>query len=1266
MHLLLSEANGFVENQPYDIQQTPGDIVILSYAVSELTAAAAAMQKLSQVELDTDSNSKVRPKLRLMHLGYLGHPATIDAYMEILRHAKIIVVRLLGGKNYWDYGCCELYALCKQHRIQLILLSGDHHWDQELARLSLSDSGLMKQIFAYFCAGGVGNLQNCLALMAHRIGFGYDFVPPQDMADSGILKNWQAKKISGKNLKANGKICILFYRALLHSGDVAPIEMLAQQASEVGLSGIAFYLSNFKDQKILTTLAQMLAQEKPDLIILTTGFTLQKSSDGMSPQIFAQQNVPLLQVTLSSLPYDVWLAQQSGLPAREIAMNIALTEIDGRIFTRAIAFQSKMQIEPLTQCPLSRYYVVPDRVQFVAELAARWVKLQKIPQNQKKLGFVLGNYPASDGRLANGVGLDTPDAVVSLLREAQKSGVLCDLPADSQTLMDLFSVGVTNQNPQRSHSQARLELPDYQKILAKLPEILQQKLAQQWGNPAQDPFVQGNAFHLPFILLGNVAVGLQIARGYDLDPDAYCHDPALVPPHGYLAFYFWLIHDFKIDCLVHIGKHGTLEWLPGKALALSRLCWTDAILGAMPVIYPFIANDPGEGTQAKRRMQSVILDHLPPCMQMSGLYGDLADLENLMDEYYEARHLDSRRKKWLENEMLRLSQSMNLEIGVHKEIDVPRDPTAIMDSLNAIETWLCDLKFTMIRAGLHRYGQLPQRLDEMLLALLRYKRGEAPYQQSLLQVLATELHIDFNPLESDAMQGEAVLSQNFSQFVWPKLQQETLLQETLSQEILSRRKIAEMLENYALSLLAEQQSLPKIFTETKIILDYAKQQLKPLLADSVQRELSSFVQAIDGKFIAPGPSGAPSRGRLDVLPTGRNFFSVDIRGLPTLAAWQLGQESANLLLQEHLQNHGVALTKLVLSMWGTAQMRTGGEDIAQAMALMGVRPIRNYNRVTGFEVIPLELLGRERVDVTLRISGFFRDAFPNIIMQLAQMVQALAKRDEDVKQNPLRAQYLQEQEQNLADGFNPEMADLYARQRIFGSAPGTYGAGLQHLLANGNWQNDADFAKIFLSWGGYAYDGEQMQGAQVPELLQKRLMQVQAVVQNQDNREHDILDSDDYYQFTGGLAASVRYFSGQQAEIYLNDHSNPDVPKIGTLAQEIARIVRARAANPKWIASIMEHGYKGAFEISATVEYLFAFAATTELVQEHQFDSLFQAYLEDVQVREFMAKYNPQALADMTARFQEAITRQLWVPRRNSVQQMLAESENIGKEFAKK
>jgi cobaltochelatase CobN len=445
-------------------------------------------------------------------------------------------------------------------------------------------------------------------------------------------------------------------------------------------------------------------------------------------------------------------------------------------------------------------------------------------------------------------------------------------------------------------------------------------------------------------------------------------------------------------------------------------------------------------------------------------------------------------------------------------------------------------------------------------------------------------------------------------------------------------------------------------TRTRAVLDWIREQLAPAINASGDAEIAALLRGLDGRFVKPGPSGAPTRGRPDVLPTGRNFFAVDVRAVPTPSAWRIGRLAAERLVEHHWQETGEWPRAIALSAWGTANMRTGGDDVAQALALIGARPLWDEatGRVTGFAVIPLSELKRPRIDLTLRVSGLFRDAFPTQMDLIDRAIRAVADLDEPDEANPIAANARAATRALEAKGIPSVQARREATSRVFGSKPGAYGAGLQALIDEGGWDTRGDLADAYLSWGGYAYGGG-LEGEAARDMFAERLAQTDLVAQAQDNREHDILDSDDYYQFMGGLAATVQTLRGQAPRIAHVDTSRPEAPMARNLSHEISRVVRGRAANPKWIAGVMRHGYKGAFEIAATVDYLFGFAASTDAVGNHHFDQLFAAYLEDVRVRDFMTEANPAALHETAARFDEAIRRGLWAPRSNSARNLIAE-----------
>ena len=934
-------------------------------------------------------------------------------------------------------------------------------------------------------------------------------------------------------------------------------------------------------------------------------------------------------------------------------MQVVLPEMDGHILTRAISFRCLDERLQRTQISLTHYVLDPDRAAFVAQLAWRYCQLQNQPNQHKRIALVLANYPTKDGRIGNGVGLDTPASAVNILRALEQAGYpIADIPKDGTSLIKALLEAVTN-NPNTLHHLPcwqSLGVDDYMHYFQQLPKANQEQIWQRWGAPQEDPKYRQGRLMIAGIRLGDTFVGIQPARGYNLDLSANYHDPDLVPPHSYLAFYFWLRHIYQVAAFIHVGKHGNLEWLPGKGVALSDTCYPDMILGPMPHFYPFIVNDPGEGAQAKRRTQAVIIDHLMPPMARAEAYGDMAALELLVDELYQATGLDQGREQWLRQQIVSKLASSHLqeELGLKEASDE--------DTLLAqLDAYLCDIKESQIRHGLHILGQLPEaaELAETLVALLRLPRGEQPHEQGILHNLSHDFSLHgYDPLESKVS-------------TWQGPRPEALLTIT-DAPWRTNMDTRERLELMALQLVSEHllgdadiASIAANLPATSQQLHYAKQVLMVALNTSAEQEIQALIQGLDGQSVAPGPSGAPTRGRLDTLPTGRNFFSLDNRSVPSPAAWALGQLSAQALIERHLQEHGDFPQQLGLSVWGTATMRTGGDDIAQAFALMGIKPIwaPGSQRVIDFEIIPAMQLGRPRVDVTLRVSGFFRDAFPNVMKLYDAAVVALASYDEPGTSNTIRAHIESRQQELENTGLNAEQARRQASYRVYGSKPGAYGAGLQGLIDERCWQERTDLAQAYVNWGGYAYGNWRVNGqtnasddpAQQPDDgvaahsdFQHRLGQLQAVVQNQDNREHDLLDSDDYYQFQGGMANAVSQFSGSAPAIYHNDHSNPTAPKTRTLKEELNRVLRARVLNPKWIGAMQRHGYKGAFEMAASVDYLFAYDATTDLIDDYQYAQVSEALIFDAQNQQFLLEHNPAALEEMAERMLEACQRNMW------------------------
>lgn len=1242
MHLLAVQAGAVLDGEEaIDLGQSPGDIVILSSNDTDLACLSAAAGSLPEGF----------PSVRLANLLHLKHPMSVDLYAEqVVAHARIVVVRLLGGRGYWPYGLDEIRRVCRERNRPFIALLDDGAGEAESAELSAVPTDTRQRMARYLRAGGLANGRNALLYAADLIGHASDWSEPTPVLDAGLfwpglaapsLEDLKDRWIEGAPVAA-----LVFYRALVMSGQTQAVVAMIDALKARGLNPLPVHVQSLKNDFAKGLLDDLFRRCPPQVVLNATAFATASLNaeaewSGGAGGVLDRPGAPVLQLVFAATNHAAWADSARGLAARDLAMNVALPEVDGRLLAGAVAFKAEARFDPRTQCAIVGHDPAPEQIAHAADMAASWVRLRRTPPQQRRVAMILANYPNRDARIGNGVGLDTPQSAACVLKAMKAHGYdAAGAPDDGAALMARLLAGPTNapEKPDAKGGQ-RLTLTQYQAFLDELAPSISAAIHERWGPPQDDPFFDEDGFRLPIHRFGHVAVGVQPARGYNIDPAGSYHDPALVPPHGYLAFYAWLRRDFGAHAMIHMGKHGNVEWLPGKALALSRDCFPQAIVGPTPQLYPFIVNDPGEGAQAKRRIGAAIIDHLTPPLTRAESYGALKALEVLVDEYYFAAGMDPRRLSSLRDDILTLAANEGLDV------DCGLDLSDGEEALAALDNYLCDLKEMQIRDGLHVFSCSPQgRLrTDLLAALARTPRRLGKGRDgSLLRALANDLGLGFDPL--DCRLGDP--------FAGPRPQ---ALAEQGDAPWRTLGDTVERMEHLCAALI-EGAPVDAEWAETALVMEAVRLDLAPRIDACGPAEMAALMAGLDGRFIAPGPSGAPTRGRPEVLPTGRNFYSVDTRAVPTPTAWKLGWASAQMLVEDHLQRTGDYPKAVALSAWGTSNMRTGGDDIAQALALMGARPTWELStgRVTGFEILPLAVLGRPRVDVTVRISGFFRDAFMEQVDLLASAARAIQALDEDEADNPAAARFRQEQAELIDAGLAEAEATRQAGTRVYGSKPGAYGAGLQTMIDEKLWETRGDLAEAFIVWGAYAY-GAGQEGAADRQGLEARLARVEAVIHNQDNREHDLLDSDDYYQFEGGMAAAVEAVRGTAPVSYHNDLSRPEKPVIRTLEDEIARTLRARLVNPKWISGVMRHGYKGAFEISAGVDYLFAFAAATDTVRNHHFDMVHRAFIEDEAVRDFMAEANPHALRDVAARLLEAVERGLWTPRSNSARTLLAE-----------
>jgi cobaltochelatase CobN len=1106
MHILLREKHGLEEAAAAeDLGQSPADLVVLSFADSDLGAFAAGWR----------AGRDALPSLRLANLARLQHPLSVDLYIEkTLSGARGILIRLLGGLDYWRYGVEQVRALAAANSIALAIVPGDGRDDPRLDAASNVPASTLRRLRALCDMGGPRAAQGALAQLALASGLpavpllGVKALPRHGFFPGDPAAGPVAPPAPG----AAPRALVVFYRALVAADDTAPVTALAAALAARGLVPVPVFVGSLKEPDTRAWLRDQLGRIAPDVIVNATAFSARDSDGGP----FDEADAPVLQVALAGSSEAAWTAAERGLSPSDLAIHVVLPEIDGRLFAGAVSFKTPEPPDPDLGFARVIHGPQPERIAAAAERALAWTRLRRTPRAARRLALVLSAYPGRDDQIAHAVGLDAPASAVATLRLLSDAGyAVADAPADGGALVD----GLLAET-------ATWPLADYVAALADLPAPLRDELFAQWGAPESDPAVRDGVVRFRAIRCGDVIVAAQPERGARADRAAEYHDARRPPRHGFVAFHLWLRRAVGIDALVHLGAHGTLEWLPGKSVALSGACWPDALLGPTPVAYPFIVNDPGEAATAKRRLGAVTIGHMTPPQRRGPLPPGLHTVERLLDEYSNADGLDPRRRERLARDIVAAAHHSGLDrdCGVTDDM-APRDAVVKLDA------FVCDVKATLFSDGLHVFGRAPA------------------------------LPADRENLDLDGMDFDACAA----------------------------------------------------------------------------AERDGLLAALDGRMVAPGPAGSPWRGRRDVLPTGRNLFAVDPRAVPSRAAAVQGERLADALLTRHLQDHGDYPKSLVVDLWGSATMRTAGEEFAMALRLLGVVPVWDdtSDRVRGFEVLTLAQLGRPRIDVTLRISGLFRDVFPTLPVLFEQAVMALAGRDEPADENPY--------------------VGRDAGPRVFGPAPGGYGVGVAEAVDALTPETVAAAAEAWLAGSAYAY-GAADDGTPARTALEARTAAADAFVHTQDLPETDLLMAPDYAAHEAGFAAAARALGGRPA-LYHADSARADDPRMRTLPEEIARVVRGRAANPLWVAGQMRHGFRGAAEIAWTLDQMALFAHLAGAVESHHFDLYFDATLGDETVRDFLDHANPRAAEAMRRRFRQLVEAGYWTTRRNSAIEAIAPTE---------
>ncbi|MGW5115384.1 cobaltochelatase subunit CobN [Streptomyces noursei] len=1149
----------------------------------------------------------------------LANPARLDVaeLPGLLEGTDLVVVRLLGGIRAWQDGLDVLLA-AGQHR-PVVVLTGEQAPDAQLMEASTVPVGIAAEAHAYLAHGGPANLSQLACFLSDTVLLsGHGFEPPAAAPSWGPLERPESE--------ATGPtVAVLYYRAHHMSGNTRFIHDLCDQVERAGGRPLPLYVASLRAPE-----PELIEELRAADVIVTTvlaagGTKPAEASAGGDDESWdagalTALDVPILQALCLTGARAAWEENDEGLSPLDAASQIAVPEFDGRLITVPFSFKE------IDEDGLPVYVADAERAARVAGIAVRHARLRHIPAAEKRLALVLSAYPTKHSRIGNAVGLDTPASAVALLRRLKAEGYdfgtepvpgLASGDGD-ELIYALIEAGGHDQEwlteEQLARNPVRIPAADYRRWYGTLPQELRESVEEHWGPPPGEMFLDRSRNPEGDIVLaalrrGNLLILIQPPRGFGENPIAIYHDPDLPPSHHYLAAYRWIATPtadggFGADAMVHLGKHGNLEWLPGKNAGLSAACGPDAALGDLPLVYPFLVNDPGEGTQAKRRVHATLVDHLVPPMARADSYGDIARLEQLLDEYAAISSMDPAKLPAIRAQIWTLIQAAKLDHDLG--LEARPDDDGFDDFLLHVDGWLCEVKDAQIRDGLHVLGAAPvgEARVNLVLAILRARQIWGG--TSALPGLREALGLD----ESAATRTAADEA------------------EAVARGLVQAMEDAEW-DPAAVARVAEGHP-----TAVADVLDFAARQVVPRLAGTTA-EVDHAVHALNGGFVPAGPSGSPLRGLVNVLPTGRNFYSVDPKAVPSRLAWETGQALADSLLTRYREDNGDWPESVGLSLWGTSAMRTSGDDVAEALALLGVRPVWDdaSRRVTGLEAVELDELGRPRIDVTLRISGFFRDAFPHVIGLLDDAVRLAAGLDEPADRNFVRAHA---QADLAAHGD-----ERRATTRIFGSRPGTYGAGLLQLIDSRDWRTDADLAEVYTVWGGYAY-GRGLEGRPAREEMETAYKRIAVAAKNTDTREHDIADSDDYFQYHGGMVATVKALKGKAPEAYIGDSTRPETVRTRTLVEETSRVFRARVVNPRWIEAMRRHGYKGAFELAATVDYLFGYDATTGVVADWMYDKLAQTYVLDPENRAFLQEANPWALHGIAERLLEAESRGMW------------------------
>jgi cobaltochelatase CobN len=1171
----------------------------------------------------------------------------LDDFIQFAQKSHVTLVHLMGDLPEFDL----LVSSLKSSGVPIFVSTSFFGQNLKYRNISTVEQEDYKEIFRYLNYGGKKNFENLLLYIANRFtGASYEVKAPErppwegiyhpDFENPPTIEEYAAKKIvpgrptvgiwfhqtqwQGENTSFVDSLIEEIER---QEANVIPVFFSGNKNNALGIKGLDWVIENYfmKDGK-----------PTADVVVSVLSFSLSASlSSSTAITALKKLGVPMIKAILTCNTYEEWRDTMQGLSIIDIPSGIAMPEFDGLLITVPLAAMAFSQTPHLMGTKVVQYEPIPERVTKLASLSINWAKLGHIPNNEKKVAIIFHNYPPRNDTIGHAFGLDAPVSVHNILRDLNESGYkLGTLPENGQELIEIIINGLTNDRRWLSPDElvnraiAKISREQYTEWFNELPQDVQTKMKKDWGDPPGKVFTYKGELLVSGLVTGNVFIGLQPPRGFLEDPSSIYHSPDISMPHHYYAYYRWIRDVFKANVIMHIGTHGSLEWLPGKSVGLSGSCFPDVTISDLPNIYPYVITNPGEGTQAKRRSYCCIIEHLVPVMHNADTYEELAKLEVQLQEYYHTKASDKGK--------LQVSQKLIWELVVQAKLDQDLEVTketvfsdfdAFLEKLHA---YIHELSDAQIRDGLHTLGEPPtdSRLEEFIVNLTRLSNGSVP---SLRQAIAEMKDYDYEDLLAN--KGKLNADGKTNGDIIRDLHE-------LSFEIIKKFHATGFKEQAIDSIM--QEVLDGTSPNVRRCLVYTGSFLAPAL-EATTDELTNTLAGCEGHYVPPGPSGSITRGMADILPTGRNFYSVDPRAVPSQASWRVGVALGDALLERYLKEEGKYPESVGIVIWATDTMKTKGDDIAEILYLMGVTPVweETSGRVIGVEAIPLEKLKRPRVDVVIRMSGLFRDTFPNIVHAIDDAVALVASLKEPAEKNYIAKHVETEVKERIDQGVDYEKAREEAYFRIFGDRPGAYGCGVSEAIDAKNWKDQKDLSDIYVSWGSYAYSRKNY-GCSVPEQFKRRLSSINVTVKNQDSREYDILDGDDWYDSHGGMINAVRTLRGEAPRSFCGDSSDPDRVKVRSTAEETCHVFRSRLLNPKWIKSMMRHGYEAAGDLSRTFDFVLGWDATVEVVEDWMYEDLAKKYVLDKKMQDWLKEVNPYALQNMVERLLESIERDMW------------------------